>query len=259
MTSPGDAMAVLDQYSELFQRTEEFSRLKDSVLDKRRPMLVYGAEGSGKTLLLQQLAAASQKALYVPHCESPTDLLCGIISAMERARVAKSQLKISRSSLPSMKGVVQSVLDKGDWILVFDHVQSPSVALGHLAKELNYYNRTPIVFAGRSEHMEDIGSFRAFCTDRSSRLELKPWPHAAALEFTRRHSTEIGLMAENLDEALRGIAEMSKGYPGPILKMLRMAKDPVYRRDNQIKFHVVWLDYRLRGTGATLGQLKPHG
>jgi hypothetical protein len=43
---------------------------------------------------------------------------------------------------------------------------------------------------------------------------------------------------------------MSKGYPGPILTMLQMAGQSAYRRNNQIKFHVVWLDYRLRGTRA---------
>lgn len=251
-------MPVTDQYSDLFERTEELARLREAVFNKHRPMLVYGEEGSGKTLLLQQLAAATKHALYVPHCDSPTDLLAGIIAAMERARIPKSELKMSRSTIPSMKGVVQRVLDKDNWILMLDHVQSPSVALGHLGKELNYYNRTPIVFAGRSVHMEDIGSFRTFCIDRSSRLELTPWPHAAALEFTRRHATEIGLTAANLEESLRGIAEMSNGYPGPILKMLRMAKDPAYRRNDQIKFHVVWLDYRLRGTGAISGNVKPH-
>lgn len=250
-------MTAIDQYSDLFNRTEEFARLKEAVLDRKRPMLVYGEEGSGKTLLLQQFLVTSKKALYVPHCDSPTDLLGGIITAMERASVPKSELKMSRASLPSMKGVVQRVLDNDNWILVLDHVQGPSVALGHLVKELNYYNRTPIVFAGRSEHMEDIGSFRTFCTDRSSRLELKPWPLTAALEFTRRHATEIGLSAANLEEALRGIAEMSKGYPGPILTMLRMAKEPAYRHDDQIKFHVVWLDYRLRGTGAISRNVKP--
>ena len=98
--------------------------------------------------------------------------------------------------------------------------------------------------------MEDIGTFRTFCTNRSSRLELKPWTRTIALEFTKQQAARVGLEASNLDEALQGIAEMSKGYPGPILKMLRMAKEPAYQRDGQIKFHVVGLDYRLRGTRA---------
>ncbi len=251
-------MAVALDYASLFDRSEEFLRLKDIVLEKRRPMLVHGDEGAGKTRLLQRFAGLSKKILYVPHCDSPTDLLSGIIAAMQAAKVPKTALKMSRSSLLSSRGVVQRVLDADNWILALDHVQGPSVALGHLVKELNYYNRTPVVFAGRSEHMEDIGTFRTFCTDRSSRLELKAWPNIAALEFTRQNANAIGLAAVNLEEALRGIAEMSKGYPGPILKMLRMAKDPAYRHNEQIKFHVVWLDYRLRGTGAISGNMKPH-
>lgn len=242
----------------VFDHAEEFARLKNEVLEKRRPMLVFGEEGSGKTRLLKRLASATKSALYVQKCDTPTNLVAGSLEAMRCAGVSKDRLKTSGRSLRSLTNALQRNLDDGDWILVLDNLQSPSLALGHLAKELNYYNRTPIAFAGRSEHMEDIGTFRTFCTDRSSRLELKPWSSALALEFTKQNAHALGLQAANLDEAVRGIAEMSKGYPGPILKMLQMATLPAYRRDGQIKFHVVWLDYRLRGTQHASGNMKPN-
>lgn len=241
---------------ELFERAEELTRLRKDVLERRHSMLVFGEEGAGKTFLLQRLADASGDVLYIPYCKSPTDLLHGIAGAMQVSKIVRKRLSISKVSLRNLKGIVQRALAEHCWILAIDHVQSPSMALAHLAKELNYYGRTPVVFAGRSEHMEDIGNFRTFCTDRASRLELKPWPSSLALEFTRRHAEALSLKADNLEETIHGIAEMSRGYPGPILNMLKMAMLPAYMRDGQIKFHTVWLDYRLRGTGAS-GNMKP--
>jgi hypothetical protein len=239
----------------LFDRSEEFSALKRAVVENRKSMLVFGQEGSGKSSLLRRLASIRKECLYLPHCVSPTDLLTGIISAMGNAGIAKSELKPSRSGIGPMRGIVQRGLKERDWILLLDHVQSPSPALAHLVRELNYYGRTPLAFAGRSQHMEDIGNFRTFCTDRSCRIEMKPWPQAVALEFTRQQAATVGLTASNLEETLKAIADMSRGHPGPILEMLRMAKQPAYQRDGQVKVHVVYLDYRLRGTRAPQAML----
>jgi len=246
----GKALQDSPPFACLFDPEDELVRLRGEVAVSRKSMLVFGEEGAGKTRLLKRFADTAKFALYVSDCNSPTGIIVGLLDAMQKADVSKELLKTSSSGIRNLTGVVQRVLDQDEWILVLDHVRSPSVALGRLVKELNYYNRTPVVFAGRSEHMEDIGTFRTFCTNRSSRLELKPWTRMVALEFAKQQAARVGLEASNLDEALQGIAEMSKGYPGPILKMLRMAKEPAYQRDGQIKFHVVGLDYRLRGTRA---------
>lgn len=252
-------VAVLPRQISLFDRSEEFNNLRRAVVEKRQSLLLFGDEGSGKSCLLQRLASVSKDCLYVPHCVSPTDLLTGIIAAMKRDGTSKTELKVARAGLRQLKGLVQRIIEDRDWILIVDHVQSPSLALTHLIKELNYYGRTPVAFAGRSEHMEDIGNLRTLCVDRSCRLEIKPWSAAVALEFTRRQAASLGLQAFNLEETLKAIAEMSKGYPGPILKMLRMANEPTYQRDGQIKYHVLYLDYRLRGTRVASGdvELKP--
>jgi hypothetical protein len=244
--------------SSYFERTEERARLEDLFLAKRKSLLLFGEEGSGKTRILRQLATSSKLALYIPQCESPTKLLTGILTAMKGAGVTPAKMRTSSSSLANMKGIIQRVLSDKDWLLVLDHVQSPSDAQGRLVKELNYYGRTPILFAGRSEHMEDIGSFRSLCIERAARFELKPWPPAVALEFTRLHAEAMGLAAVNLDEALRTFAEMGKGRPGPILAMLRMAVEPRYRHADHIKAHVVGLDYKLRGPSLGSSDMKPH-
>jgi hypothetical protein len=153
-------------------------------------------------------------------------------------------------SVCSLKGVAERELAANSRILIIDHVQSPAASLSSLIKELNYYGRTPIIFAARSPHMEDIGLLRPLCSDKTERLELKNWPEAIALEFARQAAANTKLAASNLDASLEAIVEMSHGNPGAITQMIEMARQPRYRREDQIKFHVIYLDFRMKGVAG---------
>jgi len=66
-----------------------------------------------------------------------------------------------------------------------------------------------------------------------------------ALEFAQRHAERIQLWASNLDSILPSLVEWSDGNPGAILQMLKMAQLPQYRADDQIKSHIMYVDYRM--------------
>ncbi|MGB6158396.1 MAG: hypothetical protein WBH45_08950 [Acidobacteriaceae bacterium] len=83
------------------------------------------------------------------------------------------------------------------------------------------------------------------CADRSERLEIKNFAPAVALEFAKREAERNGLWASNLEAALQSLVEWSEGNPGSILQMLKMAELPQYRMGDQIKAHVLYLDYRM--------------
>lgn len=93
--------------------------------------------------------------------------------------------------------------------------------------------------------MEDIGALQPLYAGRSERLELLNWPQPVALEFARREAERTGLGASNLDAALASLVQSSGGNPGGIAHMVKMALQPQYRVDGQIKFHVLYLDYRM--------------
>lgn len=106
-------------------------------------------------------------------------------------------------------------------------------------------DHTPVIFASRSPHMEDIGTLRPLCADKSERLELKNWPPQIALEFARRSAERSQLWASNLEAVLPSFVEWSDGNPGSILHMLKMAHLPQYRVGEQIKAHILYVDYRM--------------
>lgn len=238
--------APAPQYQAAVERTEEMKRLQDQAR-RRKSMLIFGPEGVGKTRLLESFAKTEPLVLYVRQPTTPRELMLGILGCLRMAgkrefRLPEDPKMLSTSSL---KGIAQRALDQSPFLLVIDHLAGPSRVVTGMVKELNYYGRTPVFFAARTPHMEDIGNLQPMCADRSERLELKHFAPNIALEFAQREAEKAGLFASNLEQALNLLVEWSEGNPGSILGMLKMAHLPRYHMGDQIKAHILYLDYRM--------------
>jgi hypothetical protein len=233
------------EYLSCVEREEELGRLRNQA-KIRKSMLVYGPEGVGKSRLLRAFVEGQPLALYVAQMKSPREfllaLLDGLHSADQRIRVPGNISDLSSSSL---KGIANRALDTRPFLMVLDHLDAPSRVVTGMIKDLHYYGRTPVIFASRSPHMEDIGALRPLCALKSERIEMENLPHKIALEFAARDAERIKLWASNLDSILPSLVEWSDGNPGAILQMLKMAHLPQYRVGDQIKAHVLYLDYRM--------------
>lgn len=234
------------QYLAVVDRADEMARLQIQV-QRRRSMLVYGEETVGKTRLLESFVKTQPLALYVNRVQSPRDLVLGLVEKLQCLNRRDMRLPGNPKSLStsSLKGIIQRVLDQAPFLLVLDHLLGPSRVVTGMIKEMNYYGRTPIIFASRTPHMEDIGTLQPMCADRSERVELKNFQPSIALEFAQREAEKTALWASNLEHALHSLVEWSEGNPGSILHMIRMAHFPKYRMGDQIKAHVLYLDYRM--------------
>lgn len=234
------------QYLAAVDRTEELARLRAQA-QKRKSMLVFGPEGVGKTRLLLAFVQTQPFALYVPQIRSPREFMMALIENMRLLDKRGLRLPATTNSLSarSLKGIVQRSLAEIPCMLVLDHLAGPSRVVTGIVKEFSDYGSRPIFFAARTPHMEDIGALQPMCADRSERLEIRNFTPAIALEFAKREAERSGLWASNLDSALHSLVEWSEGNPGSILQMLKMANFPRYRMGDQIKAHVLYLDYRM--------------
>ena len=238
-------VALNDAYVKAVERTGELARLT-SRAHERKDLLVFGPEGVGKTRLLQEFARIEPLALYVAQSKSPHDLLLSLVESLRtKLGVRGLPSHTSTMSTSGLKATVDRALNVKPFLLLVDHLQGPSRVVAKIVKDLGYYGRTPIFLAARSPHMEDIGALQALCYDKKERLEMMNWPSEVALEFARRHAECVDLRANNLDAALHSIVQLGGGNPGSILGMLHMAGRAQYRVDDQIKFHVLYLDYRM--------------
>ncbi len=233
-------------YAAAVERTEEVARLQVQA-QRRKSMLIFGPEAVGKTRLLQSFVQTQSLALFVAQVRSPRGMLMALIE--ELGRVAKPGVNLPANceslSTGSLKGIVQRALDKHPFLLALDHLAGPSRVVTGLIKDLNYFDRTPLLLVARTPHMEDIGNLQSICAGKSERLELKEFPPPIALEFARREASRTGLRASNLDRLLDQLVEWSSGNPGSIVHMLKMAHFPRYYSGDQIKAHVLYLDYRM--------------
>jgi len=231
------------QYEAVVERLDELSRLC-SQAQRRKSMLVFGPEGVGKTRLLHQFVAVQPRAVYMNQIATPRELLLCLLEELRRLqRGTQIPATLSSRSTPSLRGIAQRVLDQYPFILVFDQLAGPSRVCTGIIKELNYYDRTPIIFAARSPHMEDIGTLQPMCADRSERVEMRNFPTAVAGEFAQKRAEETKLTGSNLAVALHSIVDWSQGNPGSIIRMIEMARLPKYRMEDQIKVHVLYLDH----------------
>jgi hypothetical protein len=232
------------QYLAAIDRVDEMARLQAQA-QRRKSMLIYGPEGAGKTRLLQSFVPTQPFALYVAQMRSPRDLMLALIQDLRT--LTKRELRLPANpqtlSTSSLKGMVNRALDKFPFLLVLDHLAGPSRVVTGMIKELHYYGRTPVYFAARTPHMEDVGALLPMCSDRSEKLEVRNLTPSVALEFAKREAERTALWASNLETALHSLVDWSEGNPGSILQMLKMAALPRYRMGDQIKAHVLYLDY----------------
>lgn len=234
------------QYLAAVERTEELARLQAQA-QRRKSMLIFGPEGVGKTRLLRSFIQTLPLALFVAQVQSPRQMLLALIEELQRRAKPGIQLPADCTSLStgSLKGIVQRALEQYPFLLALDHLAGPSRVVTGLMKDLNYFDRTPMIFVARTPHMEDIGNLQPMCAGKAERMELKEFLPPIALEFARREVSRTGLWASNLDHVLRQLVEWSNGNPGSIVHMLKMAHFPRYYAGDQIKAHVLYLDYRM--------------
>ena len=202
------------EYLSCVEREEQLGRLRNQA-KIRKSMLVFGPEGVGKSRLLQTFVENQPLALYVAQMRSPREFLLGLFHALrsadERIRIPANIGDLSSSS---MKGIVNRALDTRPFLMVLDQLDAPSRVVTGMIKDLHYFGRTPVIFASR-------------------------------LEFAQRNAERIQLWASNLESILSSLIEWSDGNPGAILHMLKMAQLPQYRVGDQIKSHILYIDYRM--------------
>jgi len=233
------------EYLSCVEREEELGKLLNQARI-RKSLLVYGPEGVGKSRLLRSFVKNQTHALYVGQMRSPREFAFTLLQALHSADEAiKVPGNLSALSTSSLKGVIHRAFDTNPFLMVLDHIDAPSRVVTGMIKDLYYYGRTPVIFASRSPHMEDIGALRPLCANKSERLELKNLPSQIALEFALREAEKIELWASNLEAILPSLVEWSDGNPGAILNMLNMAQLPQYRAGDQIKAHILYVDYRM--------------
>ena len=236
----------------IFGREEEQATLARRFA-ARRPLLIHGPAGVGKTLLLTAVLKGLSDFLYSPD-SSTIHVVFRNIAYQLWERKAPPLMKsfgragaeaIKTKSAVNLKGVLRDALHDGSYCLVLDHIRRPSYSFASTVRELMGWCNTPVITVARSAHMEDAGFLQPFYPDRADRFELKNFEPDVAESFALAAALRGGLSARNMSDFLERVLEYSQGNPGAIVAMLAMAKHPQYRSDDRIKITPLYIDFRL--------------
>lgn len=234
----------------IFDRSEERLRI-DQFLVKKRPFLIYGPSGVGKTLLLRSVLPKLHSILY---CEDSATIntvfrslaLSLLRGGSARARAAfRDEDAIKAKSAVSLKGIVMDALREGEYSILLDHLKRPSYSFASAVREIMGWGSTPVSIVARSSHMEDTGFLQSSYGDRSQKCEIRNFEDTVAEQFAREVVKRTGLGASNLGEFLEKVLAFSEGNPGAIVALIEMAKYPKYRSDEHIKVTPLYIDFRM--------------
>jgi DNA polymerase III delta prime subunit len=239
----------------IFDREEERQAIRQR-LAKKRPFLIHGPTGVGKTLLLRSLLPEFPSVLYCEDSATTQMVFRSLAHSLlclrsPRAQTAlRNEEAIKTKSAVSLKGIVLDTLNEGQYSILLDHLKRPSPSFAAAVREMMGWGSTPVSAVARSIHMEDTGFLQPFYSDRSERYEIRNLENSVAEQFAREVVARTKLTASNINEFLDKILEFSDGNPGAIVTLVETAKNPKYRSDEHIKITPLYIDFRMNWSPA---------
>jgi len=236
----------------IYGRDAEVEQLRQ-LLSRHRSFLFHGSSGVGKTQLLKYFAGELPEMLYCSESSSSqivfrtlaVELLAKNNRCVVKACGRSGLNAIKDKSAVSLRGIVTEGLRENTYWVVLDHVQSPSQSFAATLKDVCARTEVSVVAVCRSEHMEDVGFLLPMFSDRSTRYALRNFDSDTARQFATQIARDVQLNAANREQVIEKIVQFSKGNPGAIAAMLKMAASPKYTSEQQVKLSPLYIDFRL--------------
>ncbi|HVZ16927.1 MAG TPA: AAA family ATPase, partial [Terriglobales bacterium] len=148
---------------DVFGRDEELQEIRCR-LAKRKPLLIHGPEGVGKTFLIKHLLPEFPDFIYCEESATIQSVFRAVMEALwERGdgRVRQSCGRSGRTAIRSksatnVKGVVMEALHDAHYCIILDHLKRPPYAFAAGVREMLNWGGTPVITLAQSCHMEDV-------------------------------------------------------------------------------------------------------
>jgi hypothetical protein len=247
-------------------RKRESRRLREAILS-RQSLMIAGANGAGKTALIQnsirELPPSTRKScLYIGTLKDLHYMLERILirlyeagdtrwmSEFRAAGLTKtnltSQLRCFSSS--RLRGMVYRVVQGKGYRIFLDHCPALTPSVARVIKELFWMRQTPVYLVPSGAMEAEIAmAGRFFYWNEQQILRLGPLPLGAARKLLQHCIQEYGLEGLELDAFPDEVLELSHRVPGAIVTICKMAANPHYQFNSQVKTRLIKIDYMMRG------------
>lgn len=248
-------------------REQEFETIVKAV-NGRRSLIVHGEAGCGKTALFDKvkrhfeardsevtvLSVSPTRHLNLAMKELALQLLQRARPPQEMAEVIKllgddSEQSVRRfvehSSGAMCRGILLREFKQSPYAIFFDHTGFLSQVFCDFCKRLIMEFHLPLVFAGRSCHMEDVGYISRTLCGPGERLPIKNLDEGNVNVLIEHCMRKNGLWPSDVAAFKEELRELSGGIAGRIVKMCEMASLEKYRFGREIKLRLIHIDSQL--------------
>lgn len=238
----------------LIGRVTELAQL-EAVLCNRKPLLILGHAGIGKSALVETAAAAipgPAAPVRITCPAHPHELLASLAGALLQAghRTLGAGLRcspesINRQTSMRLRGVLWSALAAEPRSLILEDVHGSSEPVYRFLRPLYYTPGMSIVVT--STALERLGFLSRLFWDPRERLDLKRLRDHDAQRLARLAADRFPLPPEiDRGDLERRVLECAAGNPGRIIAMYRMAGDSRYHSGAYVKFGLMQIDLAAR-------------
>jgi hypothetical protein len=219
----------------LMEREREFSKLLQSVR-QRKPALVCGSPGFGKTRLLlelrRELAAEGESVLYLPFKQPLHAFLASV--------AAELSLKCRSDSSVALRGVLWNTLGNEPKIILLDDISEPSLPYYRFFERILYVPGMALIGSAVQPHA--AGALHRIFWNQQATFSLRPLTKQASTALAEKAIRLFTPDLAGLSTFQEQVIRVARGNPGRIVEMCKRAADPAYRNGDRIRFAALSID-----------------
>jgi len=212
-----------------------------ALISQRKNIIIFGAEGVGKTVILNKVLSglAAINIFYSP--ESKT-LKTSLLNFMAYASCDKKSIQLA--DILALKKLFYGLLDeKKPEYIVFDHIESVEPKFYSFHVYL-MERKIPLIVLSRGVEKKEIGHLRMSLFN-FEKVEISNFDRTAADILIGYFINEFGIKITKEADFKKEIYHFSKGNPKIIKGLCFLARDVKYQKNNAIDVKLMDLDRRI--------------
>ena len=224
----------------LIGREKESAEIS-ALISQRKNIIIFGAEGVGKTAILNKVLSGLA-AVNIFHSLDSKALRISLLNLMVYASCDKKSIQLA--DILALKKLFYGLLDeKKPEYIVFDHIESVEPKFYSLFVYL-MERKIPLIVLSRGVEKKEIGHLRMSLFG-FEKVEVSDLDRPTADVLIDHFIKEFDIKVVKVDEFKRAMFSHSKGNPRIIKALCSIASDVKYQKNDYIDVKLIDLDRRI--------------
>lgn len=268
MSATRSSLSILPETGVFLGRQTELARLQD-VIRKRESLLIWGASGSGKSVLVRRAISqmperVARRCVCANGSGSPQDILRSVAEGLAEDPLFRAKFRtdtgygasfsqwVKAQTSLRLRGLLYRAAGAGEYWIFFEDLAPMSHLLARIVKELMWNQKTPVYAISPGWTYNELGHAAQLYWHEQQRLHVGALSVAAAKELLEISIRQFGLSRLDLEGFREDILNFSALLPGAIVRMCGAAADSHYHFEGRVKTKLLHVDYIVNHCQGTL-------